>query len=59
MTAPTHAERVSVLAVVTEGLNNQRKLTTSRVVGRMGRGLRTVERRPGVIRTICLADGPG
>ena len=30
MTARTHAERVSVLAVVTEGLDNQRKLTTSR-----------------------------
>ena len=29
------------------------------IAGRMGRGLRTVERRPGVIRTICLADGPG
>ena len=33
MTAPTHAERVSVLAVVTEGLNNQRKLTTRRAYG--------------------------
>jgi hypothetical protein len=33
MTAPTHAERVSVLAVVTEGLNNQRQLTTRRAFG--------------------------
>ena len=33
MTAPAHAERVSVLAVVTEGLNNQRKLTTRRAYG--------------------------
>ena len=33
MTAPTHAERVSALAVVTDGLNHQRKLTTRKAYG--------------------------
>jgi hypothetical protein len=29
------------------------------IAGRTGRGLRVLERRIGVIRTIGLADGPG
>lgn len=33
--------------------------TNDELAGRMGCGLRTVERRPGASRTICLADGPG
>jgi hypothetical protein len=33
MTAPNHAEPVSVPAVFAEGLNNHRKLTTGRAYG--------------------------
>ena len=29
------------------------------IAGRTGCSQRTVERRPGMIRTICLAGGPG